>query len=172
MDEQGAAAALAAALVCAPARSVQVDLGLVDQVYSVAITFANGPTGAAVGAAADAPAAGRAPSGDASDLEDDLTPATARLEVGWTLLRALALAAAGAAAVRPHIDAILGAMKPMFTVPKKVCSARAVCRGRAVKGPLTDGDPRRPAVCDCAWTPLYGGGTVGAFFSGRPRRSV
>ena len=121
---QGAAAALAAALVCTPQRSIQVDLSVATRVLSVAMSFVTSPPPAAGAAGAGGSTAAGATADAAAavggDLDDDLTPAVARLEVGWGLLRAVALAAADAAVVRPHVDAILAAMKPFFVSAKKV----------------------------------------------------
>jgi hypothetical protein len=101
-------------------------LGLVDQVFSVAmalVTSAGAPTaaGPSGGAAPGAPGgAAAAAAADVSELDDDLTPGTARAEAGWGLLKALALAAAHAAAVQPHIDNILTTMRALFVTPKQV----------------------------------------------------
>ena len=142
-------AALAAVLVCAPARSVQVDLGLVDQVFTVAMGLVGaGPAVPAPAAAGAGPAAPEVARGaEPSELDDDLTPATARVEAGWQLIKALTLAAANAAAVQPHVDMVLSAMRSLFA-SKKV---RVLCAlhtaflwpGRA-SAPLTPPPPGCP----------------------------
>ena len=112
---KGVSVALGAALTAIAHRPTLVSFDLPSQLVSFAISLVGAPPGTTTYASTLSVA--NEPLADASALEDDISPATSRVEAGWTLLAALSTI--GSSFVGPFIPSILGAMSTIFVNPKK-----------------------------------------------------